>query len=76
MHCEDIIPIVITIFIIIGLGVKAVFGAPIVGTIIRATAKAVLPVLATKIAQEAANLILVPLSQRGLLPPNTTALSI
>ena len=76
MHWEDILMLAITILIFIGLGLKAAFGAPVVAKIIGKVVKAATPLLAAKIAEELANLILIPLSEAGLLPANTTALSL
>ena len=76
MHWEDLIPIVITIFIILSALFKVIFCAPQFRKYFGVVVKALTPIVAAEIAEQLANGVLKPLAERGLLPANTTALPI
>lgn len=80
---HETVAVIITVIIIVILGFNTVLGASLFGSIGSIAGKAftkaayyVAPIAAEEIARNLANKVLQPLSRAGLLPPNTTAVSL
>ena len=72
MPIEDIIPLIIAIIIIIAILIKSTIGAPFIGKIIASIAKALIPVVAERVAHHGANIVVDGLKEHKLLPQNLT----